>query len=77
MLGRSIVSQHFMEPEGSIPNSQQLSTCSYPEPDQSSPHQATHMSQCDSRIGILKSLLITKEPLSIMVCLTMSVAQVV
>jgi hypothetical protein len=27
-----------MEPEGSIPNSQQLSTCSYPEPDQSSPH---------------------------------------
>jgi hypothetical protein len=38
MLGHSIVSQHFMEPKGSIPNSQQLSTCSYPEPDQSSPH---------------------------------------
>jgi hypothetical protein len=38
MLGRSIVSQHFMEPERSIPNSQQLSTCSYPYPDQSSPH---------------------------------------
>jgi hypothetical protein len=38
MLGPSIVSQHFMEPEGSIPNSQELSTCSYPEPDQSSPH---------------------------------------
>jgi hypothetical protein len=37
MLGHSIVSQHFMEPEGSIPNSQELSTCSYPEPDQSSP----------------------------------------
>jgi hypothetical protein len=34
MLGYSIVSQHFMEPEGSIPNSQELSTCSYPEPDQ-------------------------------------------
>jgi hypothetical protein len=32
MLGHSIVSQHFMEPEGSIPNSQELSTCSYPEP---------------------------------------------
>jgi hypothetical protein len=29
-----------MEPEGSIPNSQELSTCSYPEPDQSSPHHA-------------------------------------
>jgi hypothetical protein len=23
----------FLEPEGSIPNSQELSTCSYPEPD--------------------------------------------
>jgi hypothetical protein len=34
MLGHTIVSQHFMEPEGSIPNSQELSTCSYPEPDQ-------------------------------------------
>jgi hypothetical protein len=27
-----------MEPEGSIPNSQELSSCPYPEPDQSSPH---------------------------------------
>jgi hypothetical protein len=27
-----------MEPEGSIPNSQELSTCPYPDPDQSSPH---------------------------------------
>jgi hypothetical protein len=27
-----------MEPKGSIPNSQELYTCSYPEPDQSSPH---------------------------------------
>jgi hypothetical protein len=33
-----IVSQHFMELVGSIPNSQELSTCSYPYPDQSSPH---------------------------------------
>jgi hypothetical protein len=38
MLGQSIVSQHFMEPEGFIAKSQELSTCSYPEPDQSSPH---------------------------------------
>jgi hypothetical protein len=30
-----------MEPEGSIPNSQELSTCSYPEPDQFSPHIET------------------------------------
>jgi hypothetical protein len=27
-----------MEPQGSILNSQELSTCPYPEPDQSSPH---------------------------------------
>jgi hypothetical protein len=38
MLGHSTVSQHFMEPEGSIPNSQELSNCFYPEPDQSTPH---------------------------------------
>jgi hypothetical protein len=38
MLSHPIVSQHFMEPEGSIPNSLELSTYSYPEPDQSSPH---------------------------------------
>jgi hypothetical protein len=38
MLGHMIVSQHFMEPVGLIPNSQELSTCSYREPDQSSPH---------------------------------------
>jgi hypothetical protein len=33
-----IVSQNFMDPEGLILNSQQLPICSYPEPDQSSPH---------------------------------------
>jgi hypothetical protein len=27
-----------MEPEGSLPHSQKLSTGPYPEPDQSSPH---------------------------------------
>jgi hypothetical protein len=27
-----------VEPEGSIPNSQEVATCPYPEPDQSSPH---------------------------------------
>jgi hypothetical protein len=31
------ITQHFMEPEGSLPSSQELSTCTYPEPDQSSP----------------------------------------
>jgi hypothetical protein len=33
----SIVSQHFIEPEGSLQHSQELSYCPYPEPDQSSP----------------------------------------
>jgi hypothetical protein len=33
-------SQHFMEPEGSLPSSQELSTCTYPEPDQSSPQHS-------------------------------------
>jgi hypothetical protein len=38
LLGHLKASQHFMEPEGPIPNSQELSTCPYPEPDQSCPH---------------------------------------
>jgi hypothetical protein len=52
MLGHSIVSQHFMEPKGSIPNSQELSTCSYPEPDQSPHHHITpsHLSKIHPNI---------------------------
>jgi hypothetical protein len=34
-----------MEPEGSIPNSQELSNCPYPEPDQSSRHHPSHLYQ--------------------------------
>jgi hypothetical protein len=52
MLDHSIVSQHFMEHEGSIPNSQELSTCSYPEPDQSSPH-VPNLISISSRLGLL------------------------
>jgi hypothetical protein len=33
-----IASQHFMEPEGSLPHLQELLTCPYPEPDKSSAH---------------------------------------
>jgi hypothetical protein len=33
-------SQHFMEPEGSLPSSQELPTRTYPEPDQSSPQHS-------------------------------------
>jgi hypothetical protein len=42
-----------MKPEGSIPNSQELSTCSYPEPDQSRPHHITS----PSHIIIIKEIL--------------------
>ena len=31
-----------MEPEGSLPHSQQPATCPYPEPDQSSPCPTSH-----------------------------------
>jgi hypothetical protein len=34
----SRISQHFMEPEGSLPCSQEPSTGSYPKPDQSNPY---------------------------------------
>jgi hypothetical protein len=51
MLGHSIVSQHFMGPEGSIPNSQQLSTHSYSEPDQSMLGRVCHHSMANPRIA--------------------------
>jgi len=34
VLSQSRNSRHFMEPEGSLPYSQELATCPYPEPDQ-------------------------------------------
>jgi hypothetical protein len=40
LCSHSVVSQHFREPEGSLPHSQELSTCTYPEPDQSSPQHS-------------------------------------
>jgi hypothetical protein len=41
-----------MEPEGSIPNSQELSTCSYPEPDQSSPLHPILILSTHLRLGL-------------------------
>jgi hypothetical protein len=43
-----------MEPEGSIPNSQELSTCSYPMPDQSSPHHPIPPSQSLILVDFIK-----------------------
>jgi hypothetical protein len=34
LCSHSIISRHFMEPEGSLPHSQELPTCPCPEPDQ-------------------------------------------
>jgi hypothetical protein len=39
-------SQHFMEPEGSLPRSQELSISTYPEPDQSSPQHSFLSLKC-------------------------------
>jgi hypothetical protein len=44
-----------METEGSIPNSQELSTCSYPEPNQSSPHHPIPPFQ-DKKIPLLNAI---------------------
>jgi hypothetical protein len=38
LCSHSRISQHFMETKGSLPHSQELSTCPYPEPDQSCPY---------------------------------------
>ena len=42
ILGYSRNSQHFMEPESSLPHSQVPTTCPYPEPDRSSPCPISH-----------------------------------
>jgi hypothetical protein len=40
LCSHSVGSQHFMEPEGSLPSLQELSNCTYPEPNQSSPQHS-------------------------------------
>jgi hypothetical protein len=40
LCSHSVDSQHFMGPEGSLLRSQQLSTCTYPRPHQSSPQHS-------------------------------------
>jgi hypothetical protein len=40
VMQRLVSSQYFMESEGSLPSLQELSTCTYPEPNQSSPQHS-------------------------------------
>jgi hypothetical protein len=52
MCSHSVVFQHFMEPEGSLPRSQELPTCTYPEPDQSGPQHSVLFTHCHSFIKV-------------------------
>jgi hypothetical protein len=49
---------HFMEPEGSSPHSQELATCSYPEPDWSSPCPPSNLSKIYFNIFLPSELFI-------------------
>jgi hypothetical protein len=60
LLEHFMVSQRLMEPEGSIPNSQELSTCPYPEPDQSVHITPSHLYKIQPthlRLGLPSGLL--------------------
>jgi hypothetical protein len=46
-----------MELEGSLPSSQELSTCTYPEPDQSSPQHSILSLKGPSYIPLLRSFI--------------------
>jgi hypothetical protein len=55
LCSHSRVSQYFMESEGSLPRSQELSTCTYPEPDQSRPTHPIRIVEIDTRCIIMLS----------------------
>jgi hypothetical protein len=56
LCSHSIVSLHFMEPEGSLPSSRELSACTYPEPDQSSLHHQILMLSIHLRLDLPSDL---------------------
>jgi hypothetical protein len=53
LCSHSRISQHFVEPEDSLPSSQELSTGPYPEPDQSSPYHYVKLSLCLTKYNIV------------------------
>jgi hypothetical protein len=58
LLSWSRNSTPFMEPEGSLPRSQQPATSHYPEPDESGPHPHSPF-LCDPLSDILPSTFIS------------------
>jgi hypothetical protein len=45
-----------MEPEGSIPNSQEISICPYPQPDESGPYHPILILSTDLHLGLPSGL---------------------
>jgi hypothetical protein len=53
-----------MEPEGSLPHPQELSTCPYPELDQSSPHRPILILSTHLRLGLPSGLFPSGSPIN-------------
>jgi hypothetical protein len=70
LCSHSVTSQHFMEPEGSLPYSQDPSTGPHPEPDQSSPYHPILRSililSIHLRLGLPSGLFPSFTPISYM-----------
>jgi hypothetical protein len=69
LCSHSRTSQHFKEPEGSSPCSQEPSTGPYPEPDRSSPHnlvRSTLILSTHLRLGLHSALIPSGFPTNIL-----------
>jgi hypothetical protein len=66
LCSHSGTSQHFTEPEGSLPRSQEPSTGPYPEPDRSNPH---HPILPNLGLPLRKKSLLLKHPIKLLTVL--------